>query len=72
MDLSRKYYFARHSVNGVPFAFMWVEDDGLPVGGRPDILEGTKAIEISEEDFNGDLRIQEEKYPLSPMKPLTE
>lgn len=63
----RKYYFARHSVNGLIFAFMWAEDDGICVGGRPKILAGTNPVEISEEDFSGDLRILSERYPNKEM-----
>lgn len=47
----RKYFFAYHSICGDPFPFVWAEDDGSCVGGRPKYLPDTK-VEIMKEDFD--------------------
>ena len=66
----KKYYFAYHLVNGNPFPFTWMEEEGMPVGGRPDIAPDTK-IEITEEEFNfGELLPLERKYPWKGDIPL--
>lgn len=59
----RKYYFAYHLVNGNPFPFMWAEEGGLPVGGRPDYVEGTKVEILPKEFEEGTLSILEKVYP---------
>lgn len=65
----RKYYFAYHLVNGNPFAFMWVEEDGLPVGGVPDALQ--PVVEITEQEFtDGTLKDLEAQHPYEPPKEL--
>lgn len=59
----KKYYFAYHLVNGQPFAFMWVEEGGMPVGGVPETVPDT-VVEISEEEFQkGELKPLELEHP---------
>lgn len=57
----KKWYFAWHTVSGIPFAFAWCEDDGLPVGGIPKYV-GPR-VEITEEQFNNGLKDLEEEHP---------
>jgi len=65
----RKYYFAYHYTNGIPFAMMWAEDDGLCVGGRPDYIEGTK-VEITSEEFSGGTSDLEKEHPFQEDIPI--
>lgn len=66
----RKYYFAYHLVNGNPFAFMWVEEGGMPIGGIPDALQ--PIVEITEQEFTaGTLKDLELAYPYKPVKDVT-
>lgn len=58
----RKYFFAYHLVNGIPFPLAWVEEDGLPVGGIPNPIVGT-VHEIDELSFRGGLIPLEMLYP---------
>jgi hypothetical protein len=59
----RKYYFAYQSVYGLVFPFMWAEDNGVCVGGRPNPIEGT-VVEISPEEFDrGELSPLEKEFP---------
>jgi hypothetical protein len=59
----KRYYFAYHLVNDKAFAFMWVEEGGMPIGGRPDYVPGTM-VEITEEIFNiGELKPLELEHP---------
>lgn len=63
------YYFAYHLVNGNPFPLMWVEDDGLVVGGIPDVVPDTK-VEISQEEFEkGDLAKLSREWPFRGLPP---
>jgi len=61
--MSRRYFFAYHDVFGTPFPFAWVEEYGLCVGGRPDIIPDTK-VEISAAQFAGGLLPLEKEFPL--------
>lgn len=66
----RKYFFSYHSVMGNPFPMMWVEENGICVGGRPLHLLGKK-VEISCEIFNkGELSPLEKEYPAYTVKGL--
>lgn len=64
-----KWFFAYHYVNGIPFAFMWAEDNGLVVGGIPNPIPGT-IVEITEEEFSNGISDLEREHPLQPVVPL--
>lgn len=63
-DKKRKYFFAWHLVNGLPFCFKYIEDDGIIVGGRPELAQ--EPMEITEEEFNtdGNLNDLAKQHPL--------
>lgn len=59
----RKYFFAWHLTNGIPFGFKFMTDDGLPVGGIPDTIGDI--IELSKEEFDVDgVSDLQKKHPL--------
>ena len=65
----RKYYFAYHLVNGNPFAFMWIEEEGMPVGGRPN-PEPDTTVEITQQEFElGELKPLELEHPYKGLPP---
>lgn len=47
----RKYYHAWHLVNGIPYSFTFILDEGHVVGGIPDIAPGSSKMEITKEEF---------------------
>lgn len=58
----RKYFFGWHTVNGIPFAFKWAEEDGLPIGGHPNTVG--EVLEISEEEWeNAGVSDLEKEHP---------
>lgn len=59
----RRYYFAYHVVNGLVFPLAWAEEDGLPVGGIPEFIAGSK-VEITAEQFKGGLVPLENEFPI--------
>lgn len=68
----RRYFFAYHSVMGIPFPLMWAEENDICVGGRPRHLLGKK-IEISAVIFEkGELTPLEKEYPAYSVKGLIE
>lgn len=70
----RKYFFGWHLVNGIPFSMRWAEDDGIVVGGIPDVV-GTP-MEITEEEFRPEVSLAtlEKEHPFPqdiPVKAIT-
>lgn len=58
-----KYYFGYKSTLGLIFAILWVEDNGVPVGGEVKTVAGNRH-EISHKEFShADRTILKEKYP---------
>lgn len=47
----RKYYHGWHLVNGTPYSFTWIEDEGYVIGGIPTLAPGTTKLEITKEEF---------------------
>lgn len=65
----RKYYFGYHEFNGIAYAFKWAEDDGVCVGGRPNLV-GPK-VEITHEQFKeASTRDLEKEHPFVYEIPL--
>ncbi len=48
-----RHLFGWHLVNGIPFPMVWKEDDGMVVGGIPDVVGDV--MEITEEEFENAL-----------------
>lgn len=58
-----KYYFGYRSTMGLIFAMLWVEDDGVPVGGKVITVAGNRH-EITHREFTDrDTVYLKEKYP---------
>lgn len=58
----RRYFFAWHLVNGIPFAFKFATEDDIPVGGVPDIVGSV--IEITREEFLvNEIAVLEQQHP---------
>lgn len=70
----RRYFFGWHLVNGIPFAMKWAEDDGMVVGGIPNVVG--EVMEITEEQFSPNVPIseleKEHPFPVEiPVKEIT-
>lgn len=58
-----KYYYGYRSTMGLIFAILWVEDNGVPVGGNVITVAGNR-WEITHKEFTErDSVSLKEKYP---------
>lgn len=58
-----KYYYGYRSTLGLIFAILWVEDNGVPVGGNVITVAGNRH-EITHKEFSDrDGIYLKEKYP---------